>query len=217
MRRFVVLLCLTVLLVPGPGSTQEFAKGRRPDFQVPFAKWPEARTVYGYAGPEGEFYALEANSNTWMGPGSLIPIAVPPGDFEFQIFFQVVYGEDWSLNITLSDSGTDYARLDVFLTIRKSGPTALSIYENAVQNNFYVRDQRKITEGLTLGPEFSGVDWGRPNALTIRRMGNGGVFSLNGRAAYSFRMPAFPVKQLGVGVAGKSKVLLRSVVARIPR
>jgi hypothetical protein len=216
MRRFVVLLCLAVFLAPGPGSTQEFTKGRRADLQAPLAKWPEARTAYGYAGPEGEFYALEANSITWMSPGSLIPISVPPGDFVLRISFQVVYGEDWSLNITLSDSGTDYSQVDLFLTIKKSGLARFSINENAVQNNFYVSNSKKIAEGLALGQSFSGVDWGRPNTLTIERKGNEGRFGLNDQPAYSFSMPAFHVKQLGVGVAGKSKVLLRSVAARVP-
>jgi len=128
-----------------------------------------------------------------------------------------VYREDCSLNITLSDSGKNYARLDLFLELTKSGLPTFSILESAVQSNFYVSNSKTHAERQALGQRFSGVDWGRPNLLTVERRGNGWWFKLNGEAVYAFKMLAFPVQQLGVGLANKSKVLLRSVVARSPR
>jgi len=217
MKKIIALFCLTLFLAPGVGSTQEFTRGSRTVYQAQFATWPTARSSHGYAGPEGGFYVLEATSNTWMGPGRFIPIAVLPGDFILDISFQVVHREDCSLNITLSDSGRDYSQLNFFLDLWRSSPPTFSIYENWVQNDFYVSIRRRFAERMTMRQDLSTADWGRANSLAIKREGNGVWFYLRGENVYSFGAPTFPVRKLGVGLSFRSKVLFRSVVARVPR
>ncbi len=218
MRRLIVLLCLTLFLLPalGTGSAQQFAKRGRTVYQAKFETWPTAGGGQGSAGPEAGGYALEATSNVWMGPGHFIPITVLPGDFILDVSFQVVRKEDCSLNLTLSDSGRDYAQLDFFLDLWQSRTPTFSIYENWVQNDFNVSIVRRFAERLALGQEFSTVDWRRPNTLAVRRAGNTVWFSLNGGTVSSVQVRPFPVKQLGVNLSFKSKVVLRSVVARVP-
>jgi len=219
MKKITVLFCLTLFFAHGVGSTQEFTKGSKTLYQAPFATWPKAGSAYGFAGPEGGFYVLEATSNTWMGPGSFIPITILPGDFILDISFQVVRREDCSLNITLSDSDSarGYSQLDFFLDLWQSSAPTFSIYENWVEKDFNVSIRRRFAERMMMKQALSATNWGIPNKLSIKREGNNVWFYLKGEEVYSFQSPTFPVKKLGIGLSFKSKVLLRSVVAKVPQ
>ncbi len=223
MNRILVVCCLLSFLVPQYAAAQDLPAKRkivaksRIVYEAPFSTWPKVENQYGYVGPEGSYYIMEAKSNTWMGPGRFLPIPTPlDRDFKMDISFQVIYKEDCSLNINLSDAGQDYSQMDFFFDIWQSTAPTFSIYENGVQKDFYVDIRRRFAERTPVRQNLSYVDWGKGNTLSIKREGNNVSFLLNENSLHSFLLPAFPVRKLGLGISFKSRILIRSVTARVP-
>ncbi len=215
MTRFLFMCLAFLLLAPhcswaarNPGMTV---------YNAQFMTWPTVRNEHGYVGAEGNKYVMEAVSNTWMGPGKFLPVTTLNGDFTMDISFRVLYRNDCSLQITLSDAGSDYSQLDFFFDIWQSGAPTFSIYENSVRNDFYVNISRRFAERSPIRQGFPIPDWKNTNRLSINRKGNSVTFSLNGKALRSFLSPAFPVKKLGLGISFKSRIHIVSVKAVIPR
>ncbi len=210
MKPTVTFAC-ALLLAPGYVSAQA-AKARAGSvYRVPISTWPKVQNENGYVGPDAGGYVLEAASNTWMGPGSKLPLNVVfAGDFTMSVSFSVVYREDCSLSLTLSDAGTDYSQLDFFLDLWQTGPPTYSAFEYWVQRNFYANLKRRFAERVQI-LNASTVDWRRANTLAIARQGNTMLLSLNGKPFGTFLAPVFPVRQLGVGIAFKSKILIGSI------
>ncbi len=230
MKRASALLCMLTLLMPADvwGQTakrKRAAAKASPRSQavmpvhartlelIPLSGWPAVRNYHGYAGPESGAYVLEAASNTWVGPGRMLPLnAVLEGDLLFKISFVVAQKEDCSLQITLSDAGTDYSQLSFYLELWQSGTPTYSAYENWVQKNFYSSVKRTFAERRPL-PELAGVDWSKVNTLAILRQGASVSLALNGQVLGSFQAPTFPVSQFALGLAFKSKVVITSAAA----
>lgn len=217
MSRILVLGCLLWCLVPQYAPAQNVAAKGKVLYEAQFSTWPTVRNEHGYVGAESGLYVMEATSNTWMGPGAFLPITPLTGDFVIDMSFKVIYRENCSLNITLSDAGRDYSQLDFFFDIWQSGAPTFSIYENSVQNDFYVNIKRRFAERTQIKQNLSLVDWKKVNTLSVKRERNNVFFYLNGNLLQSFLSPAFPVKKLGFGISFKSKILLTSVKARTTR
>jgi len=217
MSRILVFYCLLLCLVPQYAPAQNVAAKSKIIYEAQFSTWPKVKSEYGYVGAESGHYIMEATSNTWMGPGAYLPITPVSGDFVIDISFKVIYRENCSLNITLSDAGRDYSQLDFFFDIWQSGAPTFSIYENSVQNDFYVNIKRRFAERTQVKQNLSLVDWTKVNTLSVKRERNNVSLYLNGNLLQSFLSPTFPVRKLGFGISFKSKILLTSVKARIPR
>lgn len=217
MNRILVLYCFFLFLVPQYAPAQDFAGKSKIVYEAQFLTWPKVKNEHGYVGAEDSHYIMEATSNTWMGPGAYLPITLLNGDFIIDISFKVIYRENCSLNITLSDAGRDYSQLDFFFDIWQSSAPTFSIYENSVQNDFYVNITRRFAERTPVKQNLSLVDWTKANTLSIKRENNNVSFYLNGSKLHSFLSPTFPVRKLGLGISFKSRILLASVKARIPR
>jgi hypothetical protein len=184
-------------------------------YEAEFSKWPKVKNQYGYVGAESGYYIMEATSNTWMGPGAYLPITFLKGDFVMDMSFKVVYRENCSLNIILSDAGRDYSQLAFFFDIWQSGLPTFSIYENSVQNDFYVNIKRRFAERTQVKQNVALVDWTRVNSLSVKRDRNNVSFYLNGNLLQSFLSPTFVVRKLGLNISFRSKILLTSVKARV--
>ncbi len=196
----------------------DFPGGSRIVYTADFSKWPRKANQDGIARFEENGYILEAVSNTWVGPGQLLPIAPALNrNYILDIAFQVIHKTSASLSITLSDAGTNYSQVEFFFDIWQNGTPTYSIYENWVKNNFYVTVRRKFAERVPVKINTEQIKWNSSNTLTVKRENRQITFYLNGLELERFSMPAFTVKKIGTGLAFKSKVRLISIKARVPK
>lgn len=195
----------------------DFVSGSKAAYVAKFSTWPKVSNEHGYARPEGSYYALEARSNTWVGSGRLLPITILRGDFIVEMSFRVIHKTNCGLSITLSDAGDDYSQLVFYFDIWDSGSLNFSINENDVDDDFYVKLKRKVADRTSVPVNLSSVDWTKGNRLSVKREGNSISFYFNGHLLKSFYSSIFDIKKVGVGLAFKSKILLTSLEARVPR
>jgi hypothetical protein len=217
MSKFLVACSVALCLLPPCATAQSVATMSRSVYEAQFRTWPVMRTGQGYVGGEGKAYAMEATGNAWMGTGKALPIAPLSGDFVLDIAFTVVFKEDCSVNITVSDAGRDYSQLDFFFDMWQTGPPSISIYENAVQSDFYVNIKRRFADREQVRISPSLLEGNKRHMLSIRRERNTVSFLLDGSVLKSFPAPHFTVRKFGIGIAFKSKILLTSVRARTPQ
>lgn len=207
---FIGVTCVILVLIGG------IASGSKTIYKARFSEWPQVSSKHGYVGPQGDNYTLSATGNTWMGPGSYLPITPLKNDFILDISFQVLRKKNCSLSFTLSDAGNNYSQLYFGLDLWKSGSATFSVYENWVKNNFNVHTKRKIASRSPVPQNLATVVWTNVNTLSFKRDGNRVSIYCNNQLLEAFQAPKFEIKELGVGIAFESKVLLTSVVAKVP-
>lgn len=208
-----------ILNVPGVLLLKDvdFKNGSKTVYQANLSSWPRKKGQHGLAVPEGNSYALEATSNTWMGAGFVPLTPQLTSDFILNISFKVIHMEDCSLSITLSDSGTNYSQLNLFFDIWKSRGPTFSAYEYWVTDNFYSNLKRKFAERQPVPDMKAQVNWNSINTLSIKREGVTISYYLNKRLLQSFSASLFTVRRLSTSLAFRSKVVLTSVNAKVPK
>lgn len=201
-----------------PFQNMDFKEGSKVAYRADFSAWPRKKNQHGIAQPANGGYEIEAKSNTWVGPGRHIKITTDiRKNFILNLTFRVVHKTDTSLHITMSDAGKNYSQVDFFFDIWSSGKLTYSVYENWVKNNFYVNTKRKFAERLPVNFNTEQINWHKDNLLTIKRDNTRMSFYLNSINLDTFYIPTFPFKQIGIGLAFRSKIHFKSIEARIPK
>lgn len=196
--------------------TPDFSGGSKPFYSAAFLQWPTVTNQYGSVGAQNGEYVLSANSNTWVGPGHVMPITALTGDFIFEAHFRVEQrSPEASLQLQLLGSGQQADYISVYLEIWDAGNVTYSIDKGWIKDDHYLTRDRLIAERVHLEPTIAASDWSKPSKIGLKRENGVIQFFVNDVFVRDFPVSLFTVSNVAVEAAFKSKIVVTSLEGRV--
>lgn len=202
--------------------TSDFPGGTRRAYSADFSTWPKLDSNHGSVKLDfGNSYVMEPSSNTWIGPGRLIEIPPLESDFVFDVRFQIRERHpSASLYFDLTGGGTDAESVHVFFNVWEEGNVTYSLSRDRVRSGGglavpHAVSEDRIADREQLPSALKHHDWSKGSKLTLKREGGRMQFFVNDGFVKEFGVSRFPVMQVGVGAAFKSKVVITSIEGRV--
>jgi hypothetical protein len=208
---------------PQPAAVADFEGGSRQVYAADFSTWETKRTDQGSTNLGfGNSYVLEPISNAWVGATTYVESSELGGDFVIDFKYRIEeHQSDSGLGINLIGRGNDADIVSIYVYVWDSGKSVYTVNKGRRRSGGGLTVPHVITEDTVadrkdLPSAFTGRDWSSGNTLTLMRQGGRAQLFVNGQLVEQFALSRFPVGRLGVSAAWKSKVVVTSIIARVP-
>ena len=205
-----------------PQPASDFPGGTKRVYSADFSTWPRRDSEYGVVKLGfGNSYVMAPASNTWIGPDRLIKIPPLDGDFVLDVRSRIEERQpSASLQLSLSGGGTDAESVDVTFDVWDQGNVTYSLQRGRVRSGSGLAVPHGITEEMIaerekLPSSLKAHDWSKGFKLTLKREGGRMQFFVNDGFVKEFGVSRFPVMNIGLGAAFKSKIVVTSIEARV--
>jgi len=199
----------------------DFPGGSRRVYIADFSSWPTEDSEHGTISlTYTNCYEIQPFSNTWMGPQRLIDIPSVEGDFVFDIWFELQSNPSSSLQFQLYSGGNESIAINAYLSVWGSGSITYSLTRYHVRSGGglpipYVVRSEEIVMRQELPDNLKSHDWTKESKMTLKREGGSLYFFVNDGFVKQFPTSLFPVTQIYLSAAFKSKVVITSIEARV--
>jgi hypothetical protein len=167
---------------------------------------------------------MQPSTNVWVGGRSDIgPAPALEGDCLFDLRFRIERSNPaTSLSFGLAGGGADAEQAEVFLHVGEAGDLRYTVYKGRLRSGSglpvtHAITEERIAEDEQLPPALKDHDWLQGSKLTLKREGGSMQFFVNDEFVREFPVSKFPVRNVSVGVAGDSTVVVTSLEARAPQ
>lgn len=196
--------------------TPDFPGGSKPAYSATFLQWPVVTNEHGFVGPLNGEYVLAPTSNTWVGPGDVMPITPLAGDFIFEAHFRIAERHsEAAFHLELLGSGPQADYLSVFLDISDIANATYTLDKGWIKDQHYLTRDKLIAERAPLAPAIATSDWSKPSKISLKREGGVMQFFVNDLLVREFPVTIFTVANVSVEAAFPSKIVVTSLEGRV--
>lgn len=203
-----------------PEPAPDFPGGSQRVYSADFSTWPTPATNAGSISLGfGNSYVMRPSSNTWIGPGRMIPMPPVDSDFVLELRFRIIArSPSASLSLQIAADGDDADAMSMYFDVWEEKNVTYSISTSKIRRaNLpvpHVVATQYVAERVQLAERLKTHDWSKGNKLTLRRERGEMYFFVNDGFVRSFPTSVFRVERVSVGAAFASTIEIESIETR---